>query len=139
MTTPLDRLKIGWRWRLLKLLGLNDVIVNLCKQQEEAENLVKQAYNHMHEADGLNQKTRMIVDDIRRVTTIDVDVALMPKQPNTIILTGRFKGRAYVNFYDVTPETFEGLISHMRDLKQWGQVRNLDAPPAFSAFFERYS
>ena len=131
-------MRIWFRWQLLRLLGLTDVIANIAKQQAEVEKTRDEAYKHIHEADRLNQQTRMIVDDIRRVTAIDVDVAMMPQQPNTIILTGRFKGRAYVDFYDVTPETFDDLVNHLKDLKQWGQVRNLDAPPAFSAFFERY-
>lgn len=133
----LNRLRNKIHWWLLKLLGLDALADSIRVQKAEVEKLVQLTHKNAQEARHYLNQTEALMKRIREVTAIDVDIALVKGRPNTIILSGQFRNQAYVNVYDVTPETFADLIYHLKDLQKIGQLRHIDAPPSFRAMFER--
>lgn len=111
------------RWKILKLLGLDGPLATACKLANEAL--------------ALNKEAKEILERVRSVTTIDADLTYLRGQPNTIIVTGRYQNRAYVNVFDIQDGDFEGLIKTLKDMQQMGRVRHIDAPPIFRAVIER--
>ena len=135
---------IWLRLKLIQFLGLTGVLADICKRRDEvekihveADRLRCEAAQIQADAKELHAQATALVKWVRERTNIDVDVSMRPGQPNTIILSGLYRGRAYINVFEIKTEDMYDLIRHLKDLQQWGQVRHLDAPPTFHALFER--
>lgn len=76
---------------------------------------------------------------IRDRTTLHADISMTGRDPSFVILVGRYRNRDYVQTFYLPDEDFGGLVAqcvHMsRKLGRWGR---LDAPPMFTAAFERF-
>jgi hypothetical protein len=66
-----------------------------------------------------------VVHDMLRV---DADIAGSVRGPNTIILTGAHRGRAYVRFFDLQAASFDEMVTRMRYYKGLGEARSIDQP-----------
>jgi len=53
----------------------------------------------------------------------DVDISV--RGPCTMILTGEYKGRGFIKFYDMDLDEFRARVEEMRGRKS---LRNIDAP-----------
>lgn len=132
------------RFKLLQFLGLTGVLADICKRRDEVEKIYAEAERRRCEAaqlqadaKELHAQATALMKWVQERTTIDVDVSMRRGQPNTIILSGLYRDRAYVNVFEIETEDMHDLIRYLKDLQQWGQVRHLDAPPTFRALFER--
>ncbi len=74
------------------------------------------------------------VAELKEYTRVDADVGI--RGNNTIILTGVYKRRAYVRFYDLGDGEFEELVRRIRNMKDHCLIRNIDSPPSFRGSFE---
>lgn len=73
-------------------------------------------------------------DNYDRTERADIDVGF--RGPCTVILTGVFQGRGYVQFYDVPISDFEYVVKEYKDRRKHNLVRNIDAPPQFFGTFD---
>jgi hypothetical protein len=64
---------------------------------------------------------------MKEFTRVDADIGF--RGNNTIILTGVFKGRGYVQFYDLGDGEFRDMVERLRDMKKYALIRQVDAPP----------
>jgi hypothetical protein len=71
---------------------------------------------------------------LQEYTRVDADVGF--RGNNTIILTGVYLNRAYVQFYDLGDGEFQRLVRHLKEMKDHALIRNIDAPPAFRGMFD---
>lgn len=101
------------RFWLQKKLG----IIELQQQLVQHENLVKQ-----------------ITNELQKYTRVDADVGF--RGNNTIILTGVYRGQAYVQFYDLGKVEFAELVNQLKSMKSYALIRNMDAPIAFKQAFK---
>ncbi len=74
------------------------------------------------------------VAELKEYTRVDADVGI--RGNNTIILTGVYRNRAYVQFYDLGDGEFIRLVEHLKDMKGHALIRHVDAPPHFKGMFE---
>lgn len=74
------------------------------------------------------------VAELKEYTRVDADVGF--RGNNTIILTGVYHNRAYVQFYDLGDGEFMRLVEHLKDMKGHALIRHIDAPPHFKGTFE---
>ncbi len=74
------------------------------------------------------------VAELKEYTRVDADVGF--RGNNTIILTGVFRNKAYVQFYDLGDGEFRSLVEHLRDMKKHALVRHIDAPRYFKGTFD---
>jgi len=72
--------------------------------------------------------------ELKEYTRVDADVGF--RGNNTIILTGVYRKKAFVKFYDLGDGEFKLLVEHLQDLKSHALIRNVDAPPAFMGCYD---
>ncbi len=72
--------------------------------------------------------------ELKEYTRVDADIGV--RGNNTIVLTGVYRGSAYVRFYDVGDGEFHKLIEQLKHMKDHCLIRHLDAPPSFHGTFE---
>ncbi len=74
------------------------------------------------------------VAELREYTRVDADVGF--RGNNTIILTGVYRNRAFVQFYDLGDGEFIQLVEQLRYMKDHALIRHIDAPVSFRGSFE---
>ncbi len=76
-----------------------------------------------------------IKSEIHAMDRVDIDVDLYNRGRNTIILTGCYKGRGYVRFYDLPQNEFTHYVERTEHEKKHNLIRNVDCPPTMKAWF----
>lgn len=74
------------------------------------------------------------IAELKEYTRVDADVGF--RGNNTVILTGVYRNRAYVQFYDLGDGEFARLVEHLKDMRSHALIRHIDAPPSFRGSFE---
>jgi hypothetical protein len=100
---------------LLKLLGVDKLqaeLRSLKVQLSEHKTYVEQKVHHFTEH-----------------TRVDADIGF--RGNNTVVLTGIFKGKGFVEFYDIDTREFENLVERMKYLRKEHLIRNIDQPTSF--------
>ncbi len=85
----------------------------------------------------LKSHANYVVDkmaELKAYTRVDADMGM--RGNNTIILTGVYKKRAFVKFYDVGDGEFRLLAEHLQRLKGHALIRHVDRPPPFQGGFD---
>lgn len=77
------------------------------------------------------------LDLIRDRTTAHMDLSPGGRDPNTVILVGRYRSQDFVQVYSFEAKDFEALVAQMRDASRQGVVGRVDALPAFRAVIDR--
>ncbi|WOF74153.1 hypothetical protein QMT40_001800 [Parvibaculaceae bacterium PLY_AMNH_Bact1] len=88
----------------------------------------RQMYEHLSTV--LDKK----IKELDRLTREDWDVSARGR--STIILTGVYRKRGFVKFYDIPQDEFEGLVHIYRDRRKEHTIRNIDAPYVVSGAFD---
>lgn len=84
----------------------------------------------------LNNHQSFVLDrmkELKAYTRVDADLGI--RGNNTIILTGVYRNKAYVKFYDLGDGEFLKLIEQMKHMQDHCLIRNVDAPPSFHNTF----
>lgn len=68
------------------------------------------------------------IEELERLTTVDVDVG---RRDSSIILTGVYKGKGYVRFYDLSDSEFSYFVEMVKDLTRDRVLRVCDKPYTF--------
>ena len=58
----------------------------------------------------------------------DVSVLEATRGNNTIIMTGIYRGKPYVKFYDIEAAEFKSIVEHYQKLRKTNVIRHLDSP-----------
>ena len=109
-------------------------IVELYKQITGITSLEKQVKLLQNEVDSHRDFVIDKIAELRGHTRVDADVGY--RGNNTIVLTGVYKRRGFVRFYDVGDGEFERLIIQMKEMSKYALVRNIDKPPSFHGRFD---
>lgn len=98
-------------------------ITALEKRAEVAEAQAKQFDDYVdHLAKQIDKK----VKELDHLTREDWDIGA--RGPSTIILTGVYRGRGFVKFYDVPAEEFRHLVEMFRSREKAHLLRTIDRP-----------
>jgi len=73
------------------------------------------------------------MSELKEFTRVDADIGV--RGNNTIILSGVYRNKAYVRFYDLGDGEFESLLHQLKDMCSFSTLRNIDAPPAIRGSF----
>lgn len=115
----MTKVKHFFRFRVKKWLGILD-IEN--KQVKMAESLACQGIM-------LDNK----IKELDKLTREDWDLGL--RGPSTIILTGVYRGKGYVKFYDVPTDEFIYLVEMFHSQRKKHLIRNIDMPYTMQGTF----
>ncbi len=74
------------------------------------------------------------VAELKEYTRVDADVGF--RSNNTIILTGVYKKKAYVHFYDIGDGEFIRLVEQLKSMRGHALLRTIDTPPMFKGTFD---
>jgi len=99
---------------------LRTIVVNYDRDRERLYSQIKRA-------------EKLIIDR----TEIHADIHFKNKSKNTAIMIGRYRGRDYVQTFDMDQHDFESIIGWLRNLKQQGYVRYIDAPPVMDIVIDK--
>ncbi|AUQ74731.1 hypothetical protein [Phaeobacter piscinae] len=87
---------------------------------------------------GLVKSQSRVIDkrlsELDELTKIDADVGF--RGNCTVILTGVYRGRAYVQFYDLAPDHFRRYVEQLRWERKENLIRHVDAPAQFRGAFD---
>lgn len=108
---------MGW---LKKKLGIE-------KLEFETSLLKEQMQSH-------RDFVQLKISDLKAYTRVDADVGF--RGNNTIVLTGVYRNKAFVKFYDLGDGEFKRLVEILEDMKSHALIRHIDAPPQFHGVFE---
>lgn len=64
-----------------------------------------------------------------------IDVSVSNRSECTVILTGAYQGRGYVQVYDMHPEDFEYFVRLTQDMRKKKVIRSIDAPFSLEAYY----
>lgn len=73
------------------------------------------------------------ISELKEYTRVDADVGF--RGNNTIILTGVYKSKAFVRFYDMGDGEFQALVDRVRSMRDHALIRHIDTPPNFHGTF----
>lgn len=73
------------------------------------------------------------IAELDNLTRMDADIGC--RGECTIILTGVYQGKAYIQYYDVDTYQFKQLVEQMRYENRQHSLRTVDAPKAFKGWF----
>lgn len=104
---------------LRKWLGIEDD-----KISNQTFNMATQSY--------VNSMDKRIAE-LDNLTRMDADVGC--RGESTIILTGVYQGKAYVQYYDLDTYQFKSLVEQMRYENKQHLIRTVDAPRGFKGWF----
>jgi hypothetical protein len=65
---------------------------------------------------------------------VDADVGY--RGGNTLVLTGVYKNRGYVQFYDMGDKGFACEVERLKDLRRCNMLRHVDAPETYTGIFD---
>jgi len=85
----------------------------------------------------LNYHRNFVIDkvaELKKYTVVDADIG--ERGNNTIILTGVYRNKAFVRFYDIGDGEFIQLINQMKYMREHCLIRNIDKPPNFHGVFD---
>jgi hypothetical protein len=97
--------------------------------QLEFENLKFKQAIKIHEYFVANK-----IAELKEYTRVDADIGF--RGNNTIILTGVYRNKAYIRFYDLGDAEFLRLVEQLKEMRQHALLRNIDCPYEFRGTFE---
>lgn len=77
---------------------------------------------------------KLSMEELKKNTRLDADIGM--RSNCSIILTGVYRKRGYVKFYDIDNSEFQKIVEHFNDMKKTSLVRNVDVCPSFRGAFE---
>jgi len=119
------------RNKLRNFLGVDQLENDLQKVHERIDHLTK--YTKIV-IDSFKVDYRRQIAKLQEHTRVDADVGI--RGNNTIILTGVYRRKAYVHFYDVGDGEFHKLVEQLESMREYALVRHIDAPPNFKGVFD---
>ena len=73
---------------------------------------------------------------LRQVTDVHVDLSPGPYYPTTVITIGRYKGRDYVDIFQIRDEDLKYIVNILRDMRRHAKIRRVDAPIEFKGLID---
>lgn len=112
------------------MIKLMQKIKRLWGLDEYTDKIVKKMQQDMARMDNRMKDLQRNLDSvemlIRDRTDVSVDVGV--RGPNTVIVTGKYKGVDYVEVFDVPGDHFGYIVDTLKDMKKHHQIRAIDSP-----------
>ena len=110
---------MGIKGYIRKWLGVDEIALSATSAMNQSDRAMRRVSGH--------------ISELEKFTTLDVDAHY--RGDSTIILTGMYRGRAYVQFYDVSPDHFREYVERLKYERGENIVRIKDTPMGFDGHF----
>jgi len=74
------------------------------------------------------------IAELDKLTAIDVDIGM--RGSCTVILSGVYRGKGYVQFYEMSFDEFRDLVEHFREQRRNHLIRVIDEPYSMRGSFD---
>lgn len=114
-----------WRKTLLYIVkNYNQLVIRM----DELTSSHIRVVNNVNEA----------VDVIRERTGWHADVKVYQRDsPNQIIVIGNYRGRDYIEIFNVPADDFPGVVAHCKDVSRFAHRGTIDAIPEMKMILEK--
>lgn len=106
--------------KILKWLGVDEIIRDQTRLIQQLESDIM----------SLEVETRKLNEHLR------MDVGVDGRGKCSVILTGFYRGRGYVQVYDMHPEEFRDYVEMMRSRGKSNMIRAVDVAYPMKGYFE---
>ena len=115
--------KLLQKWLGIDVLNKNlqNVITSIENTNDHVEHELSQHKLYVED------KVNHFLDETR------IDCELGVRGQNTIVLTGVYKNRGYVEFYDLSNSEFHGFVEMLKFRRKENLIRHIDGPIGFDA------
>lgn len=110
---------IKWIKNLIRIVGEYDTDIR--KLYEKTRILDNQMFSTL---DQIKSAEKFI----RERTTVDVEVPHFKGYPATVIVSGKYAGGDFIEIYQMDINAFSEIVDHLKSLKRYAVIRNVDAP-----------
>lgn len=86
----------------------------------------QQLTTRVHNLEVQNDKLRRI---IKQRTKVSAEVSCHGRTPHTVVVTGRYKHREYVEIFDLQTEDLHALIDQLRRMQEFAEISQIDTGP----------
>ncbi len=87
--------------------------------------------------DAMRSYVEAHIKELNDLTRADVDVPVR-RSNGSIVLTGVYKGKGFVRFYDLEDWQFSEVLNIVKDMTKDRKLRNVDKPYSFHGSFDLY-
>ena len=116
---------INWIKKLRHIVLSYDTTIEMLQQK-----ITKAEFTAAHAI----RRAESAEEFIRVRTEVSIDLGV--RGPNTIIITGRYKNRDYVEIFDIQNQDMNYLVDMLRSMKRHHIIRTIDGPFAMKSIFE---
>ena len=109
-------------------------ILGITRMRRDIQLCINQFKVYNQQVEFYRKDLKIFKDELKEFARMDADVGF--RGNNTIILTGVYRNRAYVQFYDVGDGEFRHLVEEMRDRHKHFLIRHVDQPMHFHGGFD---
>lgn len=95
---------------------------------------IKQAYKIAYSANARADEAERV---IRERTDIHVDISPSGRDPHVVVMIGKYHGRDFVQTYSIRESEFKNMLDRLLEMKRYGEVRRIDAPPNMRSYLDR--
>lgn len=74
---------------------------------------------------------------LAEMTDIGIDVSYRGRDPNHIIIVGRYKNQDFVQTFTIDGDDINYFVNLLKEMERHARVRRVDAPPQMRAAFIR--
>lgn len=120
--------------RLIKWLGVDELeeqFTDVNRDVALAATELKYAQRRLR---NVEEEIKAAMEVFNKYLRADADVDAY-RGDNTIVLTGIYQGKGYVQFYDMSNADFEEMVKQLRSMCKCNMLRTVDAPPHFTGTF----
>jgi hypothetical protein len=121
------------KW-IKRKLGIEALQAEVPQLNKEIKQLERQNVHLKHMLESHYTCMNNHFNELERLTTIDIDVS---RTGSSIILTGVYKGKGYVRFFDLSDREFSEFVDITKDMTRNRVLRVRDQPPEFTGWFFR--
>lgn len=95
-------------------------------------NIVKTYHANMQviakHVDDLEHEVAEVLRYVKRATKVHVDVGVSQKDITQVVIIGRYRGRDYVNTFNLRPGSIDELIDRLTQMSRYAGIGRIDAP-----------
>ena len=112
---------IEWIKSKLGIIDINKELMNIRHEIKDLENAI------LAESEAIERS----LDQLKKFTKMDVDLNVVERDGNTVIFTGYYNNKQWVEFVDLSRADFNQAIDYIRSMKKHSDLRIVDAPINF--------
>ena len=112
-----------------RVLGFIKLVIRVAQNYDTEQTILKDTLR------GHSTRIGNIAALLRDMTEVNADIG--PRETNSIIVIGRYKGRDYIQTFVFPPDAFHDVVDRLRNMQNLHTINVVDAPPTLKRTITR--